>query len=299
MKIVRPMTVNDAQFVSSNIAENDYAAWSGATTYALGDTRIVVGTNEHTIYESLQGTNLNHTPSSSPTWWLATGKVNRWKMFDALVNSQSSRADNIDVVLTGDDRIDTVVLFNVSAATAQLTVTDATDGLVYDETQTLSYDSGFTNWYDYFFEPIERIIDVLFDDIPPYADATIEIILTDTGATVLCGEAVLGLSKNTGETEIGVQIGIQDYSVKTTDDFGNFTILERAFARRATFSVLVASEDVDLLINLLASYRATRIVYIGAEAYRTTIVYGFYRDFSIDIAYPTHSVCSIEIEGLT
>jgi hypothetical protein len=40
-------------------------------------------------------------------------------------------------------------------------------------------------------------------------------------------------------------------------------------------------------------------LWIGTEEYESTIVYGFYKNFDILIAYPEHSECSLEIEGLT
>jgi len=41
-------------------------------------------------------------------------------------------------------------------------------------------------------------------------------------------------------------------------------------------------------------------VWIGADDDRFSplTMLGFYRDFNIDIAYPEHSLCRLEIEGL-
>lgn len=44
--------------------------YSAATTYADGD--VVLGTAAGLSYVSIQAGNLNHTPSSSPTWWTPT-----------------------------------------------------------------------------------------------------------------------------------------------------------------------------------------------------------------------------------
>ena len=53
-----------------NIPENP-TLWSSATTYAVNDiVRYNAGVpNIRSQYRSLQAGNLNHTPSSSPTWW--------------------------------------------------------------------------------------------------------------------------------------------------------------------------------------------------------------------------------------
>ena len=39
-------------------------------------------------------------------------------------------------------------------------------------------------------------------------------------------------------------------------------------------------------------------VYVGADDYDAAIIYGFFKDFSIDITFSNASVCSIELEGL-
>jgi hypothetical protein len=49
------------------------------------------------------------------------------------------------------------------------------------------------------------------------------------------------------------------------------------------------------------SLRAKPCVWIAADdplLQEPLIVYGFYKDFSTDIAYPSYSMCSISIEGL-
>jgi hypothetical protein len=302
MKIIRPISILDAQLVSSSVAENDYAAYSAGTTYGLGDRAIYVIADTHWIIESLQAGNTGHTPTGADTdtWWLLVGNTNRWKMFDGIIQSQTSAADEIDVVLTSAaQRVDSVALFNVDCASIQVTVTDATDGLVYDETVAMVSDSGITDWYAYFFEPITRITDYVFTELPPYLAADIQVTLSDSGGTVLCGACVLGLSRELGGTQYGAQTGIQDYSIKQSDDFGNYSILERAYSKRAAFQVMVANTLIDELQTILASYRATPVIYVGTDLYTSTMIYGFYKDFSTVISYPTHSILSLELEGLT
>src|SRR5689334_4591189 len=43
------------------------ATWSSSTTYAIGN--LVTDNLNNTQYVSLQNSNLNHQPSTSPTWW--------------------------------------------------------------------------------------------------------------------------------------------------------------------------------------------------------------------------------------
>lgn len=170
--------------------------------------------------------------------------------------------------------------------------------VVYDSEYDMVSDSGIVDWWMYYFEPIVRKTEITEVDMPPYASAAITITLTGTGETVGCGACVVGQKIEIGEVQHGATVGIKDYSVKTQDDFGNYSITERSYSKRANFNVWIEGNATDNLQNTLAQYRATPMVYIGSTAYASTQIYGFYRDFSIDIAYPTVSICSIEVESL-
>ena len=64
----------------------------------------------------------------------------------------------------------------------------------------------------------------------------------------------------------------------------------------------LAAGQMNKVQRVLADVRATPCVWIGADdaqLYAPLIVYGWYRDFSIDVAYPTTSYVSLEVEGLT
>lgn len=297
MKIIRPITILDANLLSSSVAENDYPAWSVATSYPLDARVIVVGTNIHRVYRALVS-NIDKNPLTEPTVWAEESATNRWKMFDGVVGSQTSRADSITVSLTSAEFVNAVALINVDCASVRVKVTDAVDGVVYDQTVSMASSSGINDWWSWFFDPIVRVSDAVITDLPVYINATIEITLTNTGGTVLCGNLVLGQSKVIGGTRWRGSVGIQDYSRKVRNDFGGFDIVERDYNKRGRFDVIVQSSYVDELQRLLASYRATPVVYAATDQYASTIIFGFYRDFDVVIAYSKQSECSIEIEGL-
>lgn len=73
MKAFIPIDITDARFVSSTIAEPDVSepAWSSGTTYAEFDQVSVISADTHDVYESLQSSNLNHNPATSPTYWIS------------------------------------------------------------------------------------------------------------------------------------------------------------------------------------------------------------------------------------
>jgi len=171
--------------------------------------------------------------------------------------------------------------------------------VIYDSTYNLAYTDGIDNWFSYYFEPIIRKRDFVEIDMPSYSAPIIDIWIINTGSTATCGACIIGQKLDVGLTQLGLRTGIQDYSIKTQDDFGNYNVLERAFSKKADFTIWIYNTRISAVQDTLSDYRATPIVYIGSEHLTNTIIYGFYKDFSIDIAYPTVSICTATIEGLT
>lgn len=298
MKIIRPVQVTDAVLASSNVPESE-DAWDIEATYAKDAiVRGMAAGTTHNLYLSLQDSNLGHAVTE-PLWWVQMGPSNRWAMFDGSNSTQTENPDSVEVSLELTSRVDSLALLNIAAATAQVIMTDAVEGVVYDQTFDLVSDSGIIDWWSYFFEPISRKSDLIVSGLPPFAVSTIEVKLSDVSADVRIGTLIVGLSKQIGETAMGASIGIQDYSRKEQNPFGDFVLVERAYSKRANFTVWVRRGFTDELQRMLASYRATPIVYVGSETFGSTAVFGFYRDFSIAIEYPTHSICTLEIIGLT
>lgn len=298
MKIIRPVAVTDSVLGSSTVPESE-PVWLVGTTYALNDVaRGNTTETAHKLFLSVQASNVGH-PVTDPLWWVEMGPSNRWAMFDGSNSTQTVQAEEIEVVLNTTTRVDSVALLNIEAATARVQMSAAGDGVVFDQTFNLVSDSGIIDWYAYFFEPISRKTDLIVTGLPPYAEAEITVTLSGEDSAVRVGTLVIGLGKELGDTAMGASIGIQDYSRKEQNPFGDFVLVERAYSKRATFTVWVPRGFTDELQRLLASYRAVPIVYVGSQEFGSTAIFGFYRDFSVSIDYPTHSICSLEIVGLT
>ena len=192
-------------------------------------------------------------------------------------------------------RIDT----DAESATVTLTVDGVTN---YTSTQSFNLGgNAIDNWFSWFFEPIGRKSTLLFLDVPVYANGVVTVtIARDNPADIVaCGSLLLGRQLSLGDTEHGVDIGIIDYSRKEADQFGVISVVERAFAKRMTARVVMQTDAVDDIHRNLAALRATPVLWIGSETFESLTVYGFYKEFSIDLAYPTVSYCSLTIEGLT
>lgn len=291
MKLIRPTTITDSILTSSSVAETDAAAWSSGTTYALDATVI----KSHRIWRSLQASNTNHDPATSPTWWLDTGPTNRWGMFDSVIGTASTATDTFTVTLT-PGRCDALALLEVTAESVTVTMTAGAE-TVFSRTIDLIDNSVVTDWYSYFFEPVIRANYLVITDLPVYGEGVITLTLNGTGA-VSCGLCVVGMQSDLGNVLRSPSVGINDYSRKATDDFGNTILVQRAWSKRLSTRLILDSAEVDRVVRVLAGLRATPVVWIGSEYFDAMVVYGFYKDFDVDIAYPTLSYCSLTIEGM-
>lgn len=297
MKFIAGTSITDAVLISSNVAENDHAAWSGATTYALADR--VISTTTHKIYESAQAGNLNHAPTTDDgTWWIDVGATNRWKMFDQGVGSQTENASTI-VVTLAPGLIDSLALLDIVASSVQVVVV-ADSATIYDETLTLGDSTILSDWFEYFFDDISTQTALTVVGLPVYSGGEITITIT-APVTARCGTLAIGRMVNIGKTRFGAQIGIIDYSRKNTDEFGQITVVERSYARKVSADVLVDNARIDYITSRLSEVRATPCVFIVDDKEQVTsmTVYGFLKDWGISITYPEHSEANITIEGLT
>lgn len=298
LKVIPPVTITDSILLSSSVPETDYAAWNSGTTYSIGNR--VILTSTHKIYESLQNSNLNKNPVTETTYWLEVSSTNRWGMFDLSNSSATTSGSNIVVTLKPNKVVNSVALIGLVAVSVRIKITDPTDGIVYDQTYILNDNGTINDWWEYYFTEISRKDSLIVTDLPSYGTASIEITINKTSTTASCATCVIGNMKAIGEgIELGASVGIQDYSRKEIDQFGNFIVVQRNFAKRAKFSIPVLNTQIDSVQRLLASLRTTPCVWIGDDNYSCTQIFGFYKDFDILINYHIVSDCNLEIEGLT
>jgi hypothetical protein len=312
--IVKPFDIDNTAFISSNVPENDYSEWNSGTTYALGDRVIIIDDNDsppngvHKIYESLVGSNTGNNPlddiqapAGVPTYWIEVSATNRWKMFDQLNSSQTIYPSTIEVELYISRRPNSVAVLNVEAKTIQVIMYDTgvSPDEVFNQTFNMIEPSGEPSYYNWFFQQIQKKTDLYVSGLPPIAGGSIKIIIDNEDQDVKCGTCLVGFAETYGETSVGAEVGIVDFSVKRQNEFGDFEILERAYSREGRFSVLVPNDIVDKMQTLLASRRAIPTLYIGSELFESTLIYGFYVDMNNVIQYQNQSLFSIEVVGLT
>lgn len=277
MIVIDPVAVTPATLISSSVAETDYAAWAGGTTYALG-ARVIVA-SAHRAYESLIGGNVGNSPATSPTQWLDIGPTNRWRMFDPATGPRTTASAAIDVTVQPVSPLNAIGIVDATAASVRVRVTDASTAVVYDQTMAGGGAKVFTG-------------------LPQPSGQRILITINPTGGVAAIGKVVVGNIFDLGQTEASPTISITDYSRRETDDFGVTTIVERAWAKRLTMRTRLASTAVDGVQAKLVSLRARPALWVGEASLEPTIAYGFFKDFGIDLQPGETTFCSLSIEGL-
>ena len=294
MKLIKPVTFLESQLISTSATET-VSAYVAGTSYAIGD-KVEYGVR---LYESLVAANLGNQPDISPTKWLDYAPDNKHAMFDNQVNTQTIQASPLTVVVKPGVSINSAAFLNLDGASLNVTMDDGLAGPeVYNETISLD-DTIILDWYMYFFEPFDFRTEVILTDLPAYTNGVITMTLTGSG-NVKIGSFVYGTIYTIGGTQNGVSVGIKDYSVKTTDEFGNTTFVPRAFSRRMDAEIYMDNTKLNYNYRLLSDIRSTPVVWIGSDAtaLRPLVQFGYYRDFTISIPYVNYSLCSISIEGL-
>jgi hypothetical protein len=303
MKVIKPVSITDAMLASSTVAEPaaGETLWSAATAYVAGNQAI--RTTTHRVYECLvDHTNAvpeDNTAGTTPKW-LDIGPTDRWAMFDNVVGTVTSGASPLAVVLQPGG-ISGIALLELVGREATVTVKDAPGGaVVYD--RTIDLDGTIVeSFYAWFFAPFEQRTDVVLADLPgQFTQCELTIAITATSGDASCGVCKPGNVIDIGRTQAGARVGIIDFSRKDRDAFGKTIVVERAFSKRASFDVVTDKAGFNRIFRALASLRATPAIYIGTEGpgYEPLLVYGFFRDFSIDVAYLSHHLCSLEVEGI-
>ena len=303
MNIISPVQVTDAVLTSSDVPENDAPEFDIGTTYALNDKVMVTTAGVHSVYVSLIASNTGNQPEDddpvNPQYWARVSATNRWAMFSDQISDRTEQAAEINVSLSPGALVNALSFFSLDAVEVTVVMTDPSEGEVYSRTFELVDASGVNTWYDWYFEPIVRQSDLAVLDLPPYPSADIDVTISNPSGVAKLGLFDMGVNRRLGDADFGTSVGIQDYSRKERDTFGNPVVVRRNFSKRADFTVTVDTNYVSEVQRILAANRTTPITWIGSTEYGATIVYGYYRDFNIILSNYSKSLLNVEVEGLT
>lgn len=299
MFVIVPEAITDATLTASNVAETDYAVWSSATSYTVGQ-RVILTTGVHKIFECITA-NTNKNPATDPaavTYWLPISATNRWKPFDTKLSDPTTKAGNITYTLSPVGLNDSLAFFGLSASSVTAVVKQS-GTTISTSTVDLVDRTGAVNFFEWFFDDIVYSPVALITDFFSATGYTIDITIAGSG-TVQVGEIILGRNRQLGDTNLGSSIGIKDYSRKDRDAFGNPIIVQRPFSDLIDYKFTFPATDARRVKGILAGLRATACVYhAGPDTLMFgTTAFGFYNNFDIPLTDRSMSFATLQVEGL-
>ena len=297
MKVIKSIETTDAILTYSNISEDEYPQWVAATAYTATQKVIY----QHNIYERIIAGTTATPPNLDQVNWLSLGATNKYRMFDNILSSVSSKVGGIEFTLIPNQVVNSIALLNVNASTVRVVMTDPVDGVVYDKTKELRSSGEVTDYFSYFFAPLVSLTDLntaIFLDLPTRPTATITVYISSGAALVEVGEVVYGIQSVIGRTNYGTSIGIKSYSRKDIDEFGKVTVVKRKNSKYCEYDVDIDNTNLVFVQRLFQDIDSVPCVFIGNPDMEELIVYGFYSDFKSTISFPTVSKCVLRVEGL-
>jgi hypothetical protein len=306
MDIIKPIEITEAKLTSSSVVEDDYAEWSSATAYVAGDYCMIETLHRVYLCEADSTDNYPpdniYDPDADPVAgnWTDVGATNRWRMFDGLSRSATIvDGAEIAVEIVPGEHYNAVAMLNIEADLITILVEAGSDGNVYQQTINTVDNAGIVDFYSWFFNPIQRKINFVVAGLPAYIGSKVKITFYDSDSAVAVGECIVGTSKFIGTLLHGYTVGVEDYSIKEKDDFGNWIITEGAYADRGEFTLRMRPERIYDVKKTLAAYRSTPLVYVGDVSLQETIIYGFFISFDIEASSNSSAYCSLEIEEIS
>jgi hypothetical protein len=298
LRVVKSATVTEAMLTSTSVPEADHAAWSSVTTYANAARVIKV----HKIWESLQASNTNHDPETSALWWAEVSPTNRWKLFDLSGTTQTVVDADDYYEITPAQVVNALALINTGGLqTVRVRLTDPVFGAQYDQTLNVATYPDEATWHAWFFGLRVEQTQIVLSDLPSYPSAVLRVDVTTSGVGYI-GAMVLGSMRTLGlGVKYGAKLGIQDYSRKERNVWGDTLLVKRANSKRLSLSMEISNTQLNDTYQLLSEIAGTPALWIPTDfdTFTALVLFGFYQDFEIDIQYANHSECSLTIEGFT
>lgn len=279
-------------------AGTTYGAHSSGATYALGAQ--VIDATAHNVYSSLITGNVGQSLTDGTKWFLM-GRTNRWAQFDVLRNTSTVGASPMVTVLTPGARIDSIALLGVVATAVTITMT-VNGSMVYTYTQNLNTRE-VINAYDYCFKSFGTQPALALFNLPPYSTAVTTVTLVNDGGLVKCGGCFIGSAVYIGDIQYEAESDALNFSTVTRDSQGNATMTTERNVPKVIGQIFLPKSLVNIAYDLRDKLNGTTAVWCGINDgtdgyFKSLLISGFYRRFTIKIGLPQYAVISLDLEEI-
>lgn len=300
---LRKTEITDEMLLSSSVPEDDHPEWISGQSYAVGT--YVIRTATHRIYY-LTGTNSTTPPEDDPTNWNDEGPTNRWAMFDKKVSTVTEQADSITIQLQ-PGRMDSLALLGVECN--DITVDLSVQGeSVFNATYSLiDPNANVGDWSDYMFEPVEqsvydlsikKLVDLTLENVATYGEGTLTVTLSAPNETVKLGMLVVGMVYFVGKTQNEPDLGINNFTVRSMDEFGDITESRRPAGKDLKCDVEIETDRLDAVFYELFRSKDDDAVWIPTDLHGSMVIYG-HATWRIKRKNSKTTIVSMQIKGTT
>lgn len=236
----------------------EYANWSNATTYIVGD-KVIYG---NYIWICSFAGSLNFEPKENSPHWTKWGTSNYWSLID--LRSQTLTVVNSDFVVEFDKiGIETLVIGYFRGVSILVEVLDSLDNVVFTETFLNNRRVGlpsYLNWIHARFIDYSSRSKVFY--LPLFGSKVRVTFSKGSYLNVQVGFMVGGRSTQMGRTIEGVKLGRTSYTIKNTDEFGITTITSRAKRKYHDFETSVNSDIAMQTLRIIENYEDVVMAFI-------------------------------------
>ncbi len=259
---------------------------------------------DNSVWEVLTPHTADTAPTEEDSRWLRIGPTNQYAMFDKQVNTRTISTSGTIQLSIQAGRVDSLALLGLKATNVAVEL--VVEGQIeFQASANLITRKSTGTWLGFFTEPfyqqefyiVQGMVDTALIDLPRYLNATLNITISNTGGAAECGMCRAGLLLEIGDTDNGAETGIEDYSLREINAFGQLSQQERAFAKEISTEVFIDTDRIDFIYGWLTKLKDEPLVWIGIKHHSAYIVYG-YGKWRITRKGAILSKMSIDIEGL-
>jgi hypothetical protein len=274
-------------------------SWSGGSVYNYGDE--VRDGNFVYAYSGINGTNTVESPSNNSLSWVEVRPINQYAMLDGKSKTQTIVESPLIFEVTMNN-YDTTAIMNLEAESLLIEIVDkVTDEVYYTEDVELTDDTNIIDFYEYCFADF-IIKNYFYTQKLPLFGSNTKLRLTITSEELVkVGRLVIGKSFYIGEVSWGASLGLESYSIKTTDEFGNEYYEQRGAVELNNYEIRAGTASIPNLRRKAIEYDAIPILFVGDESddsiLENLLTFGTWQNLNFNLANPTNSNIPLTIKG--
>lgn len=293
LKVIKSISMTDAMLVATSVPETDHPVYSAATTYANG-ARVILN---HRIYESVQDSNVGKDPLASEGWWAKVSPTNRWKPFDLSSTTRLQLSGPSYYEIKPNTAVSAVMFIDCDGLSS-IRVRLIEDGTTHYDTEHLMRPTPSTpSWFAWTFEQRAPRSRLVVQDLPARPRATLRVDFDITAAPGWIGTMAFGRAYELGEgVRYGARIGVQDFSRKQRNDYGEMELIRRGNAKTMSLQISVDNKKLDATDMLLTSLTGTPCLWIGSSRFSALSLWGVFTSWSYTVAYYDVTELSVDVE---